>query len=134
MRFTLLTLSLCLCLNDENNSDFTYFGGWPTNPLKDSIIGPSLDYSCPNNIGCECTSNKDCINNNCKPTVRGEYFCYPKIGDTFPHFIAVDQYGESVDIYDFAMQGKIIAIEFGTAWCNPCRELSSWLSSFLKVR
>ena len=110
MRLTLLTLSLCFCLNEENNNDFTYFGGWPTNPLKHNIIGPKLSYTCPDNIGCECTSNKDCINKNCIRSPRGS-FCYPTQGDTFPEFLSVDQYDELVNIYDFSNQGKYILIE-----------------------
>ena len=30
------------------------------------------------------------------------YYCTPKIGDTFPRFYGVDQYGETVDLYDFS--------------------------------
>ena len=127
MRLILLTLSLCFCLNEESNNDFIYFGGWPKNQLKDQIAGPNLDYKCPNSIGCECTSNEDCINNNCLRSPRGS-FCYPKEGDTFPEFISVDQYDELVNIYDFANQGKYILIELGTSWCSPCNVVANWLS------
>ena len=106
-----------------------YYGYWPFNPNKDIIEGPEIPINCPFNISCECKSNNDCINENCKKSVRGSYYCTPKPGDVFPRFIAVDQYGESVDIYDFSMQGKIIVIEFGAAWCSPCKDLSNWLSS-----
>ena len=122
-------LELELETNPNSKEDRYYYGSWPYNPMKDKILGINIPIQCPGNISCECQTNEDCVNNNCKPTVHGEYFCYPKIGDIFPHFIAVDQHGESVDIYDFAMQGKIIAIEFGTAWCAPCQHLSNWLSS-----
>ena len=113
----------------NNKSDRYYYGSWPFNPDKDSIKGPEIPIECPFNISCECSKDSDCINNNCESMPRGGTYCIPKPGDTFPHLIATDQYGEYVDIYDFSMQGKMIVIEFGAAWCAPCQELSSWLSS-----
>ena len=112
--------------NDFNNR--YYWGGWSVNLEKDEIKGSDLPFSCPNNTGCECKSDDDCVNSNCRRMPRGKY-CLPKAGDIFPHFYGFDQYGEDVDIYDFANQGKIIALEFGTAWCSPCNELASFLSS-----
>ena len=55
-------------------------------------------------------------------------YCTPKVGDTFAHFYGVDQYGEMVDIYDFANQGKYILIEMGAVWCSPCNLLANWFS------
>tara|TARA_X000001036_G_scaffold25927_2_gene21605 strand:+ start:513 stop:1307 length:795 start_codon:yes stop_codon:yes gene_type:complete len=115
--------------NPKDPGDRYYLGSWPYNPEKDSIEGEELPIQCPKNISCECESNSDCVNNNCKKNPRGEYYCTPKPGDTFPRLIAVDQYGEFVDLYDFAMQGKQIVIEFGAAWCSPCKGLSNWLST-----
>ena len=113
----------------NNKEDRYYYGYWPYNSKKDLILGTHLPISCPNNIGCECVNNSDCPNSNCKSTVRGEKYCTPNNGDPFPNFIAVDQYGEYVDIYDFANQGKKIIIEVGAAWCRPCQQLASWLSN-----
>tara|TARA_B100000676_G_scaffold127101_1_gene126224 strand:- start:774 stop:1580 length:807 start_codon:yes stop_codon:yes gene_type:complete len=116
--------------NPNDKEDRYYYGSWPFNPNKDKIGGAEVPIECPSNISCECSQNSDCINNNCKKTIRGDGpYCTPKVGDIFPRLIATDQYGEYVDIYDFAMQGKTIAIEFGAAWCSPCQQLSSWLSS-----
>lgn len=113
----------------KNKGDRYYLGSWPYNPYKDQIEGSVFPISCPNDISCECTSNSDCINENCQKGVRGGLFCTPKTGDIFPRLVAVDQYGEFIDIYDFAMQGKNIVIEFGPAWCSPCQDLSYWLST-----
>ncbi len=110
--------------NDYNSR--YYWGGWPVNLEKDKIQGQDLPYNCPSSIGCECTDNSDCVNSNCQRMPRGKY-CMPKVGDTFPRFYAFDQYGEIVDLYDFANQGKMIAVEFGAAWCSPCKQLSSFL-------
>ena len=104
-----------------------YFGGWPYNPLKDKINGSNLYYDCPNDIGCECTTNNDCVNFNCKRSPRGS-FCYPKSGDIFPEIISLDQYEENVNIYDFAYQNKYILIELGAVWCSPCNDLASWFA------
>jgi len=114
----------------NNKSDRYYYGFWPFNLNKDKIRGAEIPIECPSNISCECSQNSDCINNNCQKTLRGEGpYCTPKVGDIFPHLIATDQYGEYVDIYDLGMQGKTIVIEFGAAWCNPCKQISSWLST-----
>ena len=113
----------------NDKTDRYYYGSWPYNPNKDKIQGASIPTTCPNNISCECVENSDCINQNCQKGLRGGFYCAPKPGDTFPNLIAVDQYGEFVDIYDFALQGKIIALEFGAAWCSPCNDLALWLST-----
>tara|TARA_Y100001970_G_scaffold273445_1_gene371686 strand:+ start:81 stop:884 length:804 start_codon:yes stop_codon:yes gene_type:complete len=122
-------IELDLGMDPNNIESRYYYGYWPFNPNKEKIKGDEIPINCPLNTGCRCQSNDDCINGNCQRSVRGEYYCTPQVGDTFPHFIAVDQYGESVDIYDFAMQGKLIAVEFGAAWCPPCKDLSNWLST-----
>ena len=126
-------LELAIGTNPENIKDRYYYGYWPFNINKEAINGANIPIDCSSNdsknISCECVEDSDCINNNCKRSLKGGSYCTPQPGDTFPHFIAVDQYGESVDIYDFSMQGKIIALEFGAAWCSPCQSLSSWLAS-----
>lgn len=126
-------LELDIGTDPKSKEDRYYYGYWPFNINKGIINGADIPTDCSSpgikNISCECVTDSDCINNNCKQSIRKGLYCTPKAGDTFPHFIAVDQYGEFVDIYDFSMQGKIIALEFGAAWCAPCQQLSSWLSS-----
>ena len=46
-----------------------------------------------------------------------------------PRFEALDQFGESVDLYDFANQGKMILIELSAAWCSPCNDLAKWITT-----
>jgi thiol-disulfide isomerase/thioredoxin len=126
-------LELNMGTDPNNKENRYYYGYWPFNIDKEAIDGANIPVDCSSseikNISCECMADIDCINNNCQKSIRGGSYCTPQPGDTFPHFIAVDQYGESVDIYDFSMQGKIIVLEFGSAWCAPCQQLSSWLSS-----
>ena len=117
---------------DEKQNSYSYEGGWPVNENKISIIKDSNTnkLTCPNGLGCECKDDNDCINSSCiQHKLRRDYFCNLNVGDTFPHFKAIDQFGQEVDIYDFANdENKYIVIEMGTAWCSPCHMLSSWLS------
>ena len=115
--------------SDPNDKkDGIYQGGWPYNSLKDEMKSTELPISCPGDIGCECMVNDDCSNKNCTNVVRSERYCFPKIGDPFPRLITLDQFGEEVDLYDFANQDKLILIEMGAAWCKPCQQLAAWFS------
>jgi hypothetical protein len=49
-------------------------------------------------------------------------------GDEVPRFVAVDQYGEEVDLYDYAYTGKPIMVDVSAVWCGPCNQMSNWLS------
>ena len=49
-------------------------------------------------------------------------------GHQVPRFIAVDQYGDMVDLYDFGGQGVPIVIDMGTSFCAPCKDLAAYLS------
>ena len=51
------------------------------------------------------------------------------VGDQVPHFTAVDQYGDIVDIYDFAGRGVPIVIDMGTIYCGPCKAMAAYLST-----
>jgi thiol-disulfide isomerase/thioredoxin len=74
-----------------------YQGGWPYQPEKDSFDGPTLD-----------EADND-------------------IGELFARMVLQDQYGDAVDIYDFAGHGKPIVIDISAIWCPPCNGLSEWL-------
>ncbi len=50
-------------------------------------------------------------------------------GATAPEFIAVDQYGEMVNLYDFANQGVPVVLDLGTKWCTPCKGLAHYLAT-----
>jgi thiol-disulfide isomerase/thioredoxin len=51
------------------------------------------------------------------------------VGAQVPRFVAVDQHGEMVDLYDFAGHGVPIVIDMGTQWCGPCKALAAYLST-----
>lgn len=49
------------------------------------------------------------------------------MGATLPHFILEDQYGDMVDIYDFAGHGKPVIIDMSALWCYYCKEMAAWI-------
>ncbi len=50
-------------------------------------------------------------------------------GATVPRFMGVDQYGDEVDLYDFAGHGVPIVIDIGTIYCEPCKAIAAYLST-----
>ena len=120
---TLFTITFA----DNNQLPYSYKGGWPVNLTSNEILDPGYDLPCPGEIGCECRESNDCHNSNCVSHPKGN-FCMPKEGEIFPRFEALDQFGESVDLYDFAHQNKMILIELSAAWCSPCKDIASWIT------
>lgn len=51
----------------------------------------------------------------------------PEIGAVLPHFIGYDQFGELVDVYDFALHDRPVVIDLSALWCEACKDLSRWL-------
>jgi hypothetical protein len=49
-------------------------------------------------------------------------------GDVFGRFTGPDQYGDTVELYDFAAQGKYTMVEVAGAWCPICQDLGSFLT------
>ena len=126
----ILFLSLCLGLPENEG----YFGGWPINTNKDSIQDPGFLLDCgetsgnKKNLGCSCITDDECGSGKCLSSPRKGRYCGQTEGTIFPRYKLMDQYGEEVDIYDFAGHGKLIVIEFSTSWCNPCRQLASFFT------
>ena len=123
--------SLVAEANINESKSINYIGGWPEYKNKESILKTSntKKIDCPKGVGCDCSDNNDCINQNCQRDLKGNMYCAIKEGDLFPHFKAIDQFEEIVDIYDFANdEGKYILIEMGAAWCSPCHSLASWIT------
>lgn len=50
-----------------------------------------------------------------------------KEGRTMPRFAWTDQYGEEVDVYDFAGHGKPVVVDLSGAWCYWCQETAKLL-------
>lgn len=75
-----------------------YSGGWPYNADKDGLNGPALGDS-----GLQ-------------------------VGDKFPRFTLSDQFGETVDIYDFFGQGRPAIVDISAMWCGPCNALADMVA------
>jgi thiol-disulfide isomerase/thioredoxin len=49
-------------------------------------------------------------------------------GEKFPRFKFVDQFGDKVEMYDFAKNGdRQIIVDVSAEWCGPCHALAAWL-------
>jgi len=51
----------------------------------------------------------------------------PVVGGVIPRFVAYDQYGQLVDLYDFAMHDRPVVIDMSALWCEACRQMALWL-------
>lgn len=78
-----------------------YQGGWPYQPDKAAYQDGASD----------------------APSLSGA-----KIGDKLATGTFLDQYGDEVDLYDFAGQGQYIVLDYSAEWCPPCNGFAGWLS------
>ena len=128
----LYILIVSLLISESNDYADYYFGSWPFNPNKEQIVGSSIIPDCTQDKKealCECSLNKDCQSGNCFSSPRVGRYCLQGEGTIFPEVILQDQFRDQVNLYDFAGHGKLILIEFSTAWCRPCQELADWFSN-----
>lgn len=82
-----------------------YTGYWPYNPTKDTLVQGSWDDASR------------------------------VIGSQFPRMDLLDQYGDTVDSYDFGQfsgtpggDDAFIVVDVSTQWCTPCHMFADWLA------
>jgi len=51
----------------------------------------------------------------------------PSLGERIGRFTLVDQFGEEVDLYDYAGHDADVIIDVSAMWCGPCKSISGWL-------
>ena len=92
--------------NPNDVSSLIYKGGWPYNVDKDYM--PYINFkdcsSIPYGNGCQCTEDSQCMEGSKCEILFTSQNCVPKQGAQLPRFIGIDQFGDNVDLYDFANQ------------------------------
>lgn len=76
-----------------------YAGGWPYQWNKDSITGD---------------------------TPSGDRW---EEGAIVGRLQARDQFGEQVDLFDYALHGKLTILDSSALWCGPCRSTANWMAT-----
>ncbi len=57
----------------------------------------------------------------------GEGTFSKSVGDQMARLTFTDQYGDEVDLYDFAGQDAWILFDISEVWCGYCTEMAKWL-------
>lgn len=64
-----------------------------------------------------------------KDSITGKKSDTIQIGKRMPRFVFRDQFGDQVDLYDFAGHGKDVIVDLSALNCGPCLGAAEWLDS-----
>lgn len=96
-----------------DSDDDGYLDGWEVSAGSDPTDEDSVIYQ----GGWPFNPNKDAIE-------QPEEGSRAANGERVPRFVFPDQFGDMVDIYDFANQGKPMIIDLSGAWCYWCQQVA----------
>lgn len=54
---------------------------------------------------------------------------YLEVGKLAPRMTGVDQFGDIVDLYDFAGDGVPVLLDLSAMWCGPCQGMADYIST-----
>jgi hypothetical protein len=67
--------------------------------------------------------------NHFKDELTGRNSDVIEVGKRMPRLTLKDQFGDQVDLYDFAGQGKMIIVDLSAINCGPCVDTAKWLDT-----
>jgi hypothetical protein len=121
----------CVCVEAEVDAGAPtetcdYTGGWPCNPDKETMADPGWEGTCPGGAGCDCVADGGCASSVCVTGSDGNGRCSPATGTTAPRLKSVDQFGDLVDLYDFAGHDTPVVITLSAGWAMA-GQYENWL-------
>lgn len=51
----------------------------------------------------------------------------PQVGQPMSNVVLLDQFGDEVELFDFAHLGKPAILDLSAEWCPPCNDMAEWL-------
>ena len=101
--------------NSQDSDGDGYLDPWEIREGTDPVDASSVIYT----GGWPYNPDKDALGSSDSDRARP--------GEQAPRFVLVDQYGQEVDLYDFAGHGKPVVIDLSGAWCFWCHEVAKVL-------